>query len=83
MSALDGTVDERRRSIPGHPLAAHVVMSLSMLAFWAAIALPAFYLPLLAVGIDTVSGLALFVGLFGLHVLALVGGRSYGNRAEA
>lgn len=54
-----------------------------MLSFWAAIALPVFYLPLLASGIDTLSGLALFLCLFGLHVLALVGGRPYAGRAGA
>jgi|GEM_PF-5484533 len=48
---------------------------LSTLAFWSAIALPALYLPLLGNGIETVDRLGLFLGLIGLHVLALVAGR--------
>jgi hypothetical protein len=43
--------------------------------------LPACYLALLAVGIDDTSGLLTFLGLVGLHVLALVAGRSH--RADA
>lgn len=50
------------------------------LSFWGAIALPVIYLPLLAVGIDDASGLLAFLGLFGLHVVTLVAGRSH--RAE-
>ena len=49
----------------------------SALSFWLAIALPALYLPLLFAGLSTVSDLAAFLGLFGLHVAALAGGRSY------
>lgn len=48
---------------------------LSNLAFWSAIVLPALYLPLLIDGIETVDRLGIFVGLVGLHVLALIGGR--------
>lgn len=59
-------------------LDAHAVAGLvSTLSFWAAIVLPVLYLPLLAAGIDSTTGLALFLGLFGLHVLALVGGREH------
>lgn len=57
----------------------YVGMPLSALSFWIAIALPVFYLPLLAAGIDSVDGLLLFLGLLGLHVLALVGGRGHGT----
>ena len=49
----------------------------SALAFWLAIALPALYLPLLLTGLSTVPDLVLFLSLFGLHLVALVGGRSY------
>ena len=51
--------------------------SLSALSFWGAIALPAVYLPLLLTGIDTTNGLVTFFLLFGLHVLALLGGRRH------
>lgn len=49
----------------------------SALAFWSAIALPALYLPLLLTGLSTVPDLVLFLSLFGLHLVALVGGQSY------
>lgn len=49
----------------------------SAFAFWSGIALPGLYLPLLLDGIASVEGLAAFLGLFGLHVLALVGGRCH------
>ena len=51
------------------------------LAFWGAIALPACYLTLLALGIDDTSGLLTFLGLVGLHVVALVAGRSHRDDA--
>lgn len=47
------------------------------LSFWGAIALPVIYLPLLAVGIDGPSGFLTFLGLFGLHVITLIVGRSH------
>lgn len=53
----------------------------SAVAFWLAIALPALYLPLLLAGLSTVPDLAAFLGLFGLHLAALVGGRSYRREA--
>lgn len=48
---------------------------LSALAFWSAIALPVFYLPFFVIGIETFDRLGLFVSLFGLHMMALIGGR--------
>lgn len=53
---------------------------LSALAFWTAIALPAIYLPLAMTGIDNAGELAIFLGLFGAHVFALLAGRSYRRR---
>lgn len=53
---------------------------LSAVAFWSAIALPLLYVPLLAAGLATTQDLLLFLGLFGLHVTALFGGRSYAAR---
>ena len=52
---------------------------LSAVAFYSAIALPALYLPLIISGIESTEGLLLFLGLFGLHVTALVGGRAHGR----
>lgn len=56
--------------------------SLSALSFWGAIALPSIYLPLLAAGIDTTDGLLTFFLLFGLHVVALIGGRRHRATAD-
>jgi hypothetical protein len=53
---------------------------LSAVAFWSAIALPLLYVPLLAAGLATTQDLLLFLGLFGIHVIALFGGRSYAAR---
>lgn len=72
-SAADESTDRDRPLLPRRSLAAPV----SALAFWSAIALPALYLPLLITGLSTVPDLVLFLGLFGLHLVALVGGRSY------
>lgn len=49
----------------------------STVSFWTAIGLPTLYLPLLLRGLESVAGLGLFLGLFGLHVLALIGGRHH------
>lgn len=53
---------------------------LSAVAFWSAIALPVLYVPLLATGLGSTRDLALFLGLFALHLVTLVGGRTYGSR---
>lgn len=50
---------------------------LSAIAFWLAIALPALYVPLIATGIEGTNGLALFFGIFSLHILSLYLGRAY------
>ena len=55
--------------------------ALSTLSFWGAIVLPSVYLPLLVFGIDSTDGLATFLLLFGLHLVALVGGRRYRRAA--
>ena len=52
-------------------------LSLAAVAFWTAIGLPALYLPLLLSGLGSLSDLAAFLGLFGLHVLALLAGQPY------
>lgn len=53
---------------------------LSAVAFWSAVALPLLYVPLLVAGLSTSQDLLLFLGLFGLHLVALFGGRSHGSR---
>lgn len=64
-----------------HPLVAAstraVSSSLSALAFWTAIALPVLYLPLLVTGLRSTGELLVFLALFGVHVLALLAGRSH------
>lgn len=49
------------------------------LSFWSAIALPALYLPLVMIGIETTQQLVVFLGLFGIHIATLLGGHSYMN----
>jgi hypothetical protein len=49
----------------------------STISFWGAILLPALYLPLLLRGLESRAGLGLFLTLFGLHALALLGGRRH------
>lgn len=53
---------------------------ISAVAFWSAIGLPFLYVPLLVAGLDTTQDLFVFLGLFGLHLAALFGGRSYRSR---
>lgn len=55
---------------------------LAALAFWAAIAIPVLYLPLLLSGIESRTGLGLFLGLVGVHLLTLIGGRNYHSRSR-
>lgn len=64
----------------GRPAPTVLREPLSTIAFWSAIALPVLYLPLLAVGLGSVRDLALFLGLFVLHLAALLAGRSHGTR---
>lgn len=57
-----------------HPLAA----PLQFVGFWAAIALPFLYVPLLVeTQLQTTAETATFLALLGLNVLALVVGHSY------
>lgn len=45
--------------------------------YWSAILLPLIYLPLLVSRIETTQELVVFLVLVGLHIVALIGGRSY------
>lgn len=64
----------------GRPAPTALREPLSTIAFWSAIALPVLYVPLLAVGLGSVRDLVLFVGLFVLHLAALLAGRSHRTR---
>lgn len=55
---------------------------LSKVAFWVAIGLPVLYLPLFLSGIETLTELFLFIGLLGIHVLALIRGSGYRRPIE-
>lgn len=55
--------------------------AVSALSFWGAITLPSVYLPLLVFGVGSTDGLATFLLLFGLHLVALFGGRRYRQAA--
>jgi hypothetical protein len=61
------------------PQASHslsLTRSIRGLGFWAAIVLPAVYLPVLSLGIGTHTG-AVFLGLLGCQLLALLAGHHY------
>jgi hypothetical protein len=73
---MHGTPPSTRAARPW-PLDDALRGTLSALAFWLAIVLPALYLPLLVAGIQSTDGLVTFLGLLGLHLVALVGGRRY------
>lgn len=45
--------------------------------FWGAIALPFLYLPLLAMGVDSVAEATVVLALLGLNLLALLVGRGH------
>lgn len=79
-SSLSAVVHDPRDALPAPLRAVEYVLpwvkqQVAMLLFWAAIALPVCYLAMLVNGIGTTRELRLFFELFGLHVLALVGGR--------
>lgn len=76
--ARDGSVDRigRLGSIVD---VTQLMVPFEMLGFWSAIVLPALYLPLLIVGIDSTSELFVFLALFAAHAVALFLGRSYGR----
>ena len=61
----------------GLQAARSLIAPLSALSFWLAIALPALYLPLFVTGLESTNELLTFLGLFGLHLLALFGGRTH------
>lgn len=45
--------------------------------FWSAIVLPFLYIPLLAVGLDTVTRSVVFLALLSLNIVALLSSHSY------
>lgn len=51
--------------------------TLTAAAFWLGTLLPIVYVPVILLGLDSFTRLALFVGLLGLNVLALSIGRNY------
>jgi hypothetical protein len=78
-SIASSIVHEPSEVIPAPPQAVEHVLpwvkgQVARLLFWAAIALPVCYLYLLLDGIASTGELRLFLELFGLHVLALLGG---------
>lgn len=73
LSLADDAVDSLRRWI---------YTSLTAVAFWGAILLPVLYLPLLASGLKTTTGLIALVEFFGIHILALLAGHNYQSPSE-
>lgn len=64
------------RAVGGH-LEIGIRTGLSALSFWSAILLPLIYDPLLFHGPETSGESLMLLGLVGLHVVSLVGGRNY------
>lgn len=62
---------------PGPRPMASIQYGISAIAFWSAIGLPLVYLPLLAQGIDSISGLAFVLGLIEFHLVALFFGHGH------
>lgn len=83
MTAQSNPTDERSTRVESSALITRWVRtSLSALSFWSAISLPVLYIPLFVSGLESTTGLGLFLGLFGLHVLALIGGRKYNRETS-
>lgn len=74
---MANTTDQLPQSKVTLPSKQTVQKPLAVLGFWSAITLPALYLPLLFTGINTLKGLGLFFGLFGLHLVSLMLGQSH------
>lgn len=72
--SVGGSVNSLIASFRDHPLAG----PLEFVGFWAAVALPFLYVPLLVeTQLQTVAETATFLTLLGLNVLALFVGHSY------
>jgi hypothetical protein len=57
--------------------------SVTAVGFWLGTLLPLVYLPVVVAGIDSIRRLSLFVGLLGIHAIALVVGHDYsGSRSR-
>ncbi|WP_265110223.1 hypothetical protein [Halosolutus halophilus] len=57
--------------------------SVTAVGFWLGTLLPIAYVPVILIGIDSMSRFSLFVGLLALHALALVVGHEYdGSRTR-
>ena len=79
MTGFPSTVGRSSPAEAEPPQAAHslsLTQSIRWLGFWAAIVLPAVYLPVLSLGIGTHTG-AVFLGLLGCQLLALLAGHQY------
>jgi hypothetical protein len=63
--------------VPECPLRRRLRARLSWLSFWAAVALPALYVPVVLVDVDADTRAVAFLGLFGVNLAALVVGHSY------
>jgi hypothetical protein len=68
-----------RELLPGRSLAERLIRPVKRLAFWTAVVLPFFQLPLLATGLDSRSLMLAFVGLVVLNVSALWIGHAHGT----
>lgn len=78
MTAQSNPPDDRSTRVESIALIERWVREpLTVLSFWSAITLPVLYIPLFVSGLNSTTELEFLLGLLGLHVLALIGGRTY------
>lgn len=71
---LDGVADSMTAAVENYEA---LFRPLEALGFWAAVALPFVYVPLIVTGVHTTSEVAAVAVLVAVHVLALVVGHRY------
>jgi hypothetical protein len=67
----------RRKRLRRHPVVRSVRIAVQRVGFWAAVGLPAVYLPLLATGLKTPADGAVFATLLVANVAGLVVGHEH------
>ena len=69
--------ERNHRALPSGRILGLAAGAIEMVAFWAAVALPFLYVPLLVTGLGTAPRRIAFAGLLALNVTALIVGHRY------
>lgn len=77
MNLLEGRFEIRESRSIIEQIGRRIKAQAVMLLYWSAILLPVIYLSLLITRIHSVEKLVLFLALVGLHLIALIGGKSH------